>query len=74
MMGLEPGVEPPKEMAPIMEMFKNQMAGSEKADSDLKLRQAELTQLMTQEQSRWTAFNAQLETLENALTAAAPRR
>jgi hypothetical protein len=71
MMGLESGAEPPKEMASIVEMFKNQMAASEKADSDLKLRQAEL---MTQEQSRWTAFNAQLETLENALTAVAPRR
>jgi hypothetical protein len=74
MMGLEPGAEPPKEMASIVEMFKNQMAASEKADSDLKLRQTELMQLMTQEQSRWTAFNAQLETLEQALTAVAPRR
>ena len=74
MMGLEPGAEPPKEMASIVEMFKNQMAASEKADSDLKLRQTELMQLMTQEQSRWTAFNAQLETLENALTPVAPRR
>jgi hypothetical protein len=74
MMGLEPGAEPPKEMASIVEMFKNQMAASEKADSDLKLRQTELMQLMTQEQSRWTAFNAQLETLEQALTAVPPRR
>jgi DNA repair exonuclease SbcCD ATPase subunit len=74
MMGLEPGAEPPKEMASLVEMFKNQMAVSEKADSDLKLRQTELMQLMTQEQSRWTAFNAQLETLEQALTAVAPRR
>ena len=74
MMGLEPGAEPPKEMAAVVEMFKNQMAASEKADSDLKLRQSELMQLMTQEQSRWTAFNAQLETLEKALTAVAPRR
>jgi uncharacterized protein YlxW (UPF0749 family) len=57
-----------------VEMFKNQMAASEKADSDLKLRQAELMQLMTQEQSRWTALNAQFETLEKALTAVAPRR
>ena len=74
MMGLEPGAEPPKAMASILEMFKNQMAASEKADSDLKLRQTELMQLMTQEQSRWTALNAQLETLEKALTAVAPRR
>ena len=35
---------------------------------------AELLQLMAQEQSRWTAFNAQLEALEKALTPIAPRR
>ena len=74
MMGLEPGAEPPKEMASIVEMFKNQMAAGEKTDSDLKLRQAELMQLMTQEQSRWTAFNEQLETLEKTLTPGLPRR
>ena len=74
LMGLEPGAEPSKEMAPIIEMFKNQMAASEKTDSDLKSRQAELMQLMTQEQSRWTAFNAQLEALEKAATAIPPRR
>lgn len=74
MMGLEPGAEPPKEMASVVEMFRNQMAASEKEDSDLKLRQTELMQLMTQEQSRWTAFNAQLEMLEKALTAVAPGR
>jgi hypothetical protein len=74
LMGLEPGAEPPKEMAPFVEMFKNQVAASERTDSDLKLRQAELMQLMTQEQSRWTAFNAQLEALEKAVTAIVPRR
>lgn len=74
MMGLQPGAEPPKEMASIVDMFKNQMAATEKADSDLKLRQTELMQLMTQEQFRWTAFNAQLEALEKALTVVAPRR
>ncbi len=73
-MGLEPGVEPPKAMAPVLEMFKNQMVANEKADSDLKVRQTELMQLMTQEQSRWTAFNAQLEALEKTLAAVAPRR
>jgi hypothetical protein len=74
LMGLEPGAEPPKEMAAMLEMFKNQMAVSEKTDSDLKVRQTELMQLMTQEQSLWTTFNAQFETLEKALTAVAPRR
>ena len=74
MMGLQPGAEPSKEMGPIVEMFKGQMAAGEKADSELKLRQAELMQLMTQEQSRWSAFNAQLEALEAAVAAIAPRR
>jgi hypothetical protein len=50
------------------------MAASEKTDFDLKLRQAELLQLMPQEQSRWTAFNAELEALEKAMTPIAPRR
>ena len=74
LLGLEPGAEPPKHMAPIVEMFKNQIAANEKTDSELKLRQAELMQLMTQEQSRWTDFNAQLEAFEKAITATAPRR
>jgi hypothetical protein len=50
------------------------MAAAEKTDSDLKVRQTELMQLMTQEQSRWTVFNTQLEALEKALAAVAPRR
>jgi uncharacterized protein YlxW (UPF0749 family) len=37
-------------------------------------RQAELTQLMTNEQSRWTTLNAEIEALEKALTAMRPQR
>jgi hypothetical protein len=74
LMGVEPGAEPPKEMGPIVEMFRNQMEASAQSDSELKLRQAELTQLIAQEQSRWNAYNAQLEALEKAVTAIAPRR
>ena len=74
LMGLEPGAEPPKEFGPVVEMFKKQMAASEQTASDLNLRQTELMQLMAQEQSRWTALNAQLEELERALTAVEPRR
>jgi hypothetical protein len=74
LMGVEPGAEPPKQMAPIVEMFRNQMDASTKTDSELKQRQAELMQLMTQEQSRWSAFNEQLEALEKAVTAITPRR
>lgn len=74
LMGVEPGAEPPKEMGPIVEMFRNQMTANAKTDSDLKLRQAELMQLMTQEQSQWSMLNAQLEALEKAVTAITPRR
>jgi hypothetical protein len=50
------------------------MDASTKADSELKQRQAELMQLMAEEQSRWNAFNAQLEALEKAVSSTAPRR
>ena len=36
----------------------------EKSDAELKARYAELSRLLADEQSRWTAFNAQLEALE----------
>jgi hypothetical protein len=74
LMGFGPGAEPPKELNPIIELWKNQAAVVEQTEADLKLRQAELMQLMTQEQSRWTTFNAQLEALEKALRVPAPRR
>ena len=74
LMGVEPGTAPPAQMAPIIEMFKTQMAAAEKANMDLKQRQAELTQLMTNEQSRWATLNAEIEALEKALTAVRPRR
>jgi hypothetical protein len=74
LMGAEPGTDPPAQMAPIIEMFKTQMAAAEKANMDLKLRQAELMQLMTNEQSRWTTLNAEIEALEKALTAVRPQR
>ena len=67
-MGIEPGSTPPAHMGPVVEMFKNQMAAAEKANADLKQRQTELLQLMANEQSRWTALNAELEALERALT------
>ena len=74
LMGVAPGTEPPTQMAPVIEMFKTQMAAAEKANTDLKQRQAELTQLMTNEQSRWAALNAEIEALEKALTAVRPQR
>jgi uncharacterized protein YlxW (UPF0749 family) len=74
LMGVAPGTDPPAHLAPVIEMFKTQMAASEKANTDLKQRQAELTQLMTNEQSRWTTLNAEIEALEKALTAVRPQR
>jgi hypothetical protein len=74
LMGVQPGSEPPAQLAPVIEMFKMQMAGADKANEDLKVRQAELTQLMTNEQSRWTTLNAEIEALEKALTATRPQR
>ena len=74
LMGVEPGKDPPAHMGPVVEMFKSQMAAAEKANADLNQRQAELTQLMTNEQSRWTALNAEIEALEKALRAVKPQR
>ena len=74
LMGVEPGTAPPAHLAPVIEMFKTQMAAAEKANTDLKQRQAELTQLMADEQSRWTTLNAEIEALEKALTTVRPQR
>ena len=74
LMGVQPGTDPPAHLGPIIEMFKTQSAAAEKANTDLKQRQAELTQLMTNEQSRWTTLNAEIEALEKALTAVRPQR
>jgi hypothetical protein len=74
LMGVQPGSDPPAQLAPVIEMFKTQMAAAETANADLKVRQAELTQLMTNEQSRWTTLNAEIEALEKALTAGRPQR
>jgi hypothetical protein len=74
LMGVQPGTDPPAHLAPVIEMFKAQMAASEKANTDLKQRQAELLQLMANEQSRWTTLNADIEALERALAAVRPPR
>jgi hypothetical protein len=69
LMGVTPGTDPPAHLAPFMEMFKTQMAAAEKTNTELRQRQAELTQLLTTEQSRWSTLNADIEALERALTA-----
>jgi septal ring factor EnvC (AmiA/AmiB activator) len=74
LMGVEPGTDPPAQLAPVIEMFNAQMAAAERANTDLKQRQVELAQLMTNEQSRWTTLNAEIEALEKALAAVRPQR
>ena len=74
LLGVAPGAEPPAHLAPMIEMFKTQMAAADQANADLKQRQAELTQLMTNEQSRWSTLNADIEALEKALAAVRPPR
>jgi hypothetical protein len=66
-----PGSEPAA-ANPFFDAIRNQAEALEKSDEELKARYAELSRLMADEQSRWTAFNAQLEALETG--AASGRR
>jgi chromosome segregation ATPase len=50
-------------------LLKAQLEKLQNGDPVLKERQASLTQLLAEEQARWAAFNAQLETLERELPA-----
>jgi chromosome segregation ATPase len=54
--------------------LRSQVEHLTKADDELKRQQFELSALMNEEQSRWTAFNARLEELEQALAPTSPRR
>jgi hypothetical protein len=56
----------------ILAPFKGHQAELERADQRLKSEEADLQRLLAAEQSRWAAFNAQIEELERA--AAAPSR
>ncbi len=49
---------------PFFDIIRGQAEQLEKGDAELKARQEELLRLLAEEQSRWTAFNAQLEALE----------
>jgi chromosome segregation ATPase len=55
------------EDAPFAAAFKAQLEKLQNGDPALKERQASLSQLLSEEQARWTAFNAQLEALERNL-------
>jgi hypothetical protein len=55
--------------AQLLAPFKAAMAESERTDQRLKGEEADLQQLLAAEQSRWAAFNAQIEELERAAAA-----
>lgn len=55
------------EEAAFTTMLKGQLEKIQNGDPVLKQRQASLSQLLADEQSRWVAFNAQLEALEREL-------
>ena len=60
--------EPAKaEEAPFAAAFKAQLDKLQTGDPELQQRQTSLSQLLAEEQARWTAFNAQLEALERDL-------
>ena len=59
----EPG-EPATPPNPFFDAIRGQAEQLEKGEVELKARQEELLRLLAEEQSRWTAFNAQLEALE----------
>lgn len=65
--------ENPQEQDFIVGMFRGQLEEIEKTDRELKERHAYLTKLLTDEQSRWTAFNSRLEDLERTVTVKTPR-
>ena len=66
--------EEKKEAAFVFGPLRSQIEAMTAADEDLKRQQVYLSGLLAEEQSRWTAFNAQLEELERALAPKSPRR
>lgn len=55
--------------AQLLAPFKAHIAELEIADQKLKSEEAELRRVLAAEQTRWTAFNAQIEELERAAVA-----
>lgn len=58
----------------LLTTLRSQLEVMTKADADLNRQHAYLSGLIAEEQSRWSAFNGQLEELERLLTAPAPAR
>jgi small-conductance mechanosensitive channel len=57
-----PGVD--DAMKSMLGPLKQQLAALDKSDAELKLEESTLIAQMQEEQSRWSAFNAQIEELE----------
>jgi hypothetical protein len=57
--------------AMILAPFKAHVAELDQTDQRLKVEEADLQRLLAAEQSRWSAFNAQIEELERAAAVAA---
>jgi hypothetical protein len=53
-----------EETNPILGPLRQQLAALEKSDAELKAEEAVLTGQLHDEQSRWSAFNGQIEDLE----------
>lgn len=68
----KPGSEPVPPN-PFFDAIRHQAEAIERSDGDLKARYEELSRLLAEEQSRWSAFNAQLEALEQRAGAAGRR-
>ena len=69
----ETSAEEKKAMEFIFGPLKQQLAGLDKADAELKQEEADLLGHLQQEQNRWTAFNGQIEELERAAAGKAGR-
>ena len=62
--------QPEEGFAQVLAPLKGHIAELERTDQTLKSEEADLQRLLAAEQSRWTAFNAQIEVLEQAAAAA----
>ena len=69
----EPSKSQEPQEAEFAAAFKAQLEKLQNGDPVLKERRESLTQLLAEEQARWTAFNAQLEALERELPAVKKR-
>ena len=67
------GPENAEAMAAFLGPLKQQLAILDKADAELKIEESQLTGQLHDEQSRWTAFNGQIEEMERAAAGKAAR-